>query len=68
MTPKDKAKELTSKFTKFIHIGYSEEITPDTYNSKKDAIICVNEILEIVGLHKLQVAYWNKVKEEIELL
>ena len=44
MTPKDKAKELTCKFTKFIHIGYSEEITPDTYNGKKDAVICVNEI------------------------
>ena len=68
MTPKDKAKELTCKFTKFIHIGYSEEITPDTYNGKKDAVICVNEILEIVRLHKLQVVYWSKVKEEIDLL
>jgi hypothetical protein len=67
MTPKEKAKELISKFDALnfefdnVHLLY--------HDSKKCALIAVEEILD--GFRKILPSsrgYWNEVKQEIEKL
>jgi len=64
MTPKEKAKELFDKYTKFQN-GYGYE-----YKTKQCALIAVHEILKYLELDgfPLEVEYWQKVKHEIENL
>ena len=59
MSPKEKARELVDKF--------SNEILLTIDGGKADALIVVDEILEVIedptGKHK---EYWEEVKQEIE--
>ena len=83
MTPKDKAKELVSKFT-FYQLPEDKRILFD--NAKQCALICIDEILkanEKISLKDLSVTmqtndilcqltdnamYWQEVKQEINKL
>ena len=61
MTPKEKAKELTDKYTMYQN-GYGYE-----YKVKQCALIAVDEILgylESDGF-PLEIEYWQEVKKEI---
>ena len=74
MTPKEKAKDLVDKF--------SNEVLIDNYEAKRCALIAVVEVIESIPSELLDidnegysyfyinedVEYWNKVKQEIELL
>ena len=74
MTPKEKAKELISKFT-FLKTPESDN---KFYNPIQCALICVEEInnslqnipdLQVSGNVLLdQIKYYQKVKEEINVL
>lgn len=72
MSPKEKAKELVEKFIPnvYCYLGsgmltneYSEEVA--LVNAKKQALICVNEIIEVIKPH-LDITYWSQVKQELE--
>ena len=63
MTPKEKAMEIAMKFDK----------DGQTDNAVKCALICVEEILEIIRYHgtdigKYSLKYWLDVKHELSLL
>jgi hypothetical protein len=58
MTPKEKAKDLVYKFWSELEIGF--------INSKKCALIAVDEILELNDGYDHE--YWQEVKQEIEKL
>jgi len=70
MTPKEKAKELISKFT---FLTYPES-DAKFYNPKQCALIAVDEIIKEYGTYyKIEVdgkyvSYWKEVKNQIELL
>lgn len=64
MTPKEKAKELVSKYN-FEHLGDRYIIHQNIKESKRCALIAVDEILKEVVLTTI---YWQEVKQEIELL
>lgn len=68
MKPKDKAKELIDKYVGFKLNPYNDpEMSQTLYKAKKNALICVNEILEELGEElKLAYNYWKEVKEEIK--
>ncbi len=73
MTPKEKAKELIEKYSPLVTTWdcYNDSPTEDEYilrDSKKCAIICVDEILSNAGLGLIMTNWWNKVKQELELL
>lgn len=78
MTAKEKAKELVERFKNHSYMDWNENIGFDykeqTENAKQCALICVDEIKEIViHLHpmmkqELNFNYWEDVKQEIELL
>lgn len=66
MTAKEKAKELLDRFL-------SIEGADDCGNSyscvaKQCALICVDEILDMVNPLKLEYDYWEEVKQEIKKL
>ena len=63
MTPKEKAKELISKFTFFKHPEDKRDLVN---NTKQCALICVDEIIEETTAFVK--AYWIEVKEEINKL
>ena len=75
MTPKEKAKDLVSKF---IHL--TKQITGANgtiYNSKQCALIAVDEILEEISEVLMvtassyvveHIVFWQEVKQEIEKL
>jgi hypothetical protein len=68
MSPKEKAKEIYWKYYQLVADGSHPEL-----NSKKCALIAVNEILEeALGLddndYQLKSDYWLEVKQEIEKL
>jgi hypothetical protein len=70
MTPKEKAEELVSKFN-FEHTGDSYTIFQNVEESKRCALIAVDEIIkemDNVMLPNPFKQYWNKVKQEIENL
>lgn len=66
MNPKEKARELYTKFYWKTYISHEE--------AKQCALICVDEILntEVYKLYpstlKNEINYWQKVKKEIEKL
>jgi hypothetical protein len=81
MTPKEKAKELVSKFT---FLSYPES-NNKFYNPKQCALIAVDEListeyktvsklLEVIEKNRIRLVislnedYWQKVKQEIENL
>ena len=64
MKPKEKAKELVSKYN-FEHLGDRYIIHQNIEESKRCALIAVDEILKEVVLTTI---YWQEVKQEIELL
>ena len=73
MTPKEKAKSIIVKFNnKFDKDNKVWIIYQDTEESKRCALICVDEILkdreEIDGIRVINDPYWLEVKKEIELL
>jgi len=71
MTAKEKAKakELVNSFRDYAY-GYHDE--NETYNAKKCALICVDEIIEIqygwCNTDGQPYKYWQEVKQEIEKL
>jgi hypothetical protein len=72
MTPKEKAKDLFSKF--FQEAPYQEiEFYSNDVMAKQCALISVNEILNIDNikpyiLHKEIIEFYQEVKKEIEKL
>jgi hypothetical protein len=64
MTPKDKARELVYKYSKF-QSGYGYE-----YKAKQCALIAVDEILknDTIFLYVHHLDFWKEVKQEIEKL
>jgi hypothetical protein len=70
MTPKEKAKELVSKFN-FEHTGQTYVLHQTVDESKRCALIAVDEIIQAmdnVMLPNPFKQYWNKVKQEIQAL
>jgi hypothetical protein len=70
MTPKEKAKELVSKFN-FEHTGQTYILHQTVDESKRCALIAVDEIIQAmdnVMLPNPFKQYWNKVKQEIQEL
>lgn len=70
MTPKEKAKELVSKY---VHLAKQSSGAIGTiYNAKNCALIAVKELLseteEIDGMRVINNPYWLEVKNEIEKL
>ena len=81
MTPKEKAKELVDKFEPYVIrytqddvVGYLDQETPILEYQKQCALIAVDEIIKETKLHDKTIyqhgrtAYWQEVKQEIELL
>ncbi len=82
MTPKEKAIEIFNKMYQVDNILYEKKM--DKYESKKCALIAVNEIIEsnphiyiervsiggddIYNEAKTNLSYWKEVKQEIEKL
>jgi len=65
-TPKEKAQELFDKFKPIAHANlFSFREESHTSNSKKGALIVVDEIIETT-ISKIDSDYWNEVKSEIE--
>ena len=65
MTTKEKSKDLVSKY-----VNLTKQTTGaigTIYNSKKCALISVNEILDSI-LDSRDIEYWQEVKKEIEQL
>jgi hypothetical protein len=65
MIPKEKAKELVDNMMPFVYIDKS---IGQYFNGKQCALIVVNEILSLLWAVKTDVAYWSKVKKEIQKL
>jgi hypothetical protein len=61
MTPKEKAKELFDKYTKFQN-GYGYE-----YKAKQCALIAVDELI-LYAHNNYYHNYWQEVKQEINNL
>ena len=62
MTPKEKAIELVEKFTNLyegINLGLAKK-----HWAKQSALIAVDEILKL----RVNIPYWQEVKQEIEKL
>ena len=69
MTPKEKAEELVDKFHIKVHVSFVENSIPSVVNAlmlydsaKQLALIAVDEILKL----RVNIPYWQEVKEEIE--
>jgi hypothetical protein len=74
MTPQEKAKELGSKFN-FEHIGQNYILHQTVDESKRCALIAVEEILEAITFnmydeesYNKEDYYWEQVKIEIQKL
>jgi hypothetical protein len=67
MTPKEKAKELVSKFQKQIFFEVTNEKL-DIEEAKGCALIAVDEILKEESIGSLLIDWWKEVKHEIEKL
>lgn len=65
MSPKERARELVNKFNCEI-IGNTYTFYQNFDESKRCALIAVNEIISLVGRYNNN--YWNEVKNEIENL
>jgi len=75
MTPKEKAKELVSKFESHTSTEF-DEADEGEYRAIQCALICVEEIIEsVVGFEisdkcytTIQTQYWQQVKTELTTL
>ena len=70
MTPKEKAKDLISKY---VHLTKQTSGANGTiYNSKQCALIAVDEILSVIWhapvIITYNIEYWKEVKQEINNL
>lgn len=72
MTPKEKAKELISKFEPYVDYQSDDcfnEQEKMLINAKQCVIICVDEIIDIYkSKWNIENTYWQEVKQEIEKL
>jgi hypothetical protein len=59
MTPKEKAKELLDKYSKY-QSGYNYK-----YKAAQCAFIAVDELLLLIT-YQPTIDYWNEVKQEIK--
>jgi hypothetical protein len=71
MTPKQKAEELVNKFKKHSYTNmFSFREESNLHNAKQSALIAVDEILnhhsQEQGLYRIDIYYWQQVKQEIE--
>lgn len=73
MTPREEAKELIDKFKPYEPTYFKEK------HAKKCALICVDKIIKLnysifqinpikLGFTKIDLNYWQEVKQEIEKL
>ena len=70
MTPKEKAKELVSKFN-FEHTGETYILHQTVDEGKRCALIAVDEIIlemDSVMLPNPFKQYWQEIKKEIQML
>jgi hypothetical protein len=70
VTPKEKAKELVSKFN-FEHTGETYILHQTVDESKRCALIAVDEIIlemDSVMLPNPFKQYWQEIKKEIQML
>ena len=71
MTPIEKAKELVSKFN-FEHTGETYVLHQTVDESKRCALIAVDEIIEALSFHswqnRNQIEYYEEIKHEIQKL
>jgi hypothetical protein len=67
MTPKEKAKELVSKFN-FEHLGDKYILHQTVEESKRCGLIAVDEILNEKSIGNLLIDWWQEVRKEIEAL
>lgn len=65
ITPKEKAKELYSKYTDALNIR-DLQITANPF-AKQCALICCNEVLGYMGADR-GYEFWTNVKQEIQKL
>jgi hypothetical protein len=63
MTPQEKAIKLVIKFSNYACWGRFEDEDENLQNSKKCALIAVEELIEATDYY-----YWTEVKKEIEKL
>lgn len=70
MTPREKAKELVSKYVNFTKQSTGANGT--IYNSKQCTLITIDEIMQELdkdsGNYDIALDYWKEVKQEIEKL
>jgi len=66
MTPKEKAKELVSKFN-FEHTGQTYILHQTVDESKRCALIAVDELLTLIT-YQPSIDYYLEVKQEIQAL
>jgi hypothetical protein len=66
MTPKEKAKELVSKFN-FEHTGQTYILHQTVDESKRCALIAVDELLTLIT-YQPSIDYYLEVKQEIQEL
>jgi hypothetical protein len=68
MTPKEKAKELVSKFEDLV-----DDCADSVYDAcghkagKGCALICVDAIIEALQFEGLSGGYWQEVKQELNI-
>jgi hypothetical protein len=66
MTPKEKAVDLFQKY--YNNYGYYGIPVDAVKNSKKLALIAVEELIEEENYREGNAGFWQEVKKEIELL
>ena len=67
MTPKEKAKELVDRMKLKVDVIDENNYTAENENGAiQCALICVDEILEFHD--RIDVKYWQEVKQEIDKL
>jgi len=71
MTAKYKANELANRFvTKSVFDMTNEELKEQRILAKRNAIICVNEIIDAIDWHEFEtpnkeINYWLDVRKEL---
>ena len=69
MTPKEKANELGNKFYQGSVFDYSKQgHLEEKKRAKELALICVDEILDVINPLTLEFDYWEEVEQEIKKL
>lgn len=60
MTPQEKANQLKGKFSQFVMSGDAEDWQQDSRLAKQCALICVDEVLQLLNTHTSDCAVNNE--------